>query len=215
MSKNFTFKKSKQLINAFLDKKLELRSAHSYELIAGFLGFNSHIALKTKHPDLENEIVRIHSSIDGLSKVIDRLRNTHWKNKISLEEIYIIIDKIVYPPLMYIIWPDDVRYIYSPHLDLSINERRQLIATYKPDFYDIEYARSIGTESFVITEQRTKTQIQNYLEEFTIEDEIYEPSRIFIGDQIFDTSKMRDRDDIYRILDINKKEPVNNFMKST
>lgn len=201
MSINFTRKISKQLINAFLDKKLVLRSAHSYELIAGFLGFKSHIALKTRYPYLENEIFHIQSSRDGLSKVIDRMRDTHWKNKISLEDIYIMIDKIVYP-LLYIIWPDDVRYIYSPYLNLSTNERGQLIATYKPDFYDIEYARSIGIESFMITEQCTKKQIKDYLEKFSIEDEIDDPSRILIGDQKFDTSKMRDRNDIYRILHI-------------
>ncbi len=201
MSTNFTRKISKQLINTFLDKKLVLGSAHSYELIAGFLGFKSHIALKTRYPDLENEIFHIQPSRGGLSKVIDRMRGADWKNKISLEELYIMIDKIVYP-LLYIIWPDDVRYIYSPYLDLSTNERGELIATYKPDFYDLEYARSIGAESFIITEQCTKTQIQDYLERFSIEEEINDPSRILIGDQKFDTSKMRDRNDIYRILNI-------------
>lgn len=201
MSTNFTRKISKQLINKFLDKKLVLGSAHSYELIAGFLGCKSHIALKTIYPDLETEIFDIQPSRDGLSKVIDRMRDAHWKHKISLEELYIMIDRIVYPP-MYIIWPDDVRYIYSPYLDLSTNERGELIATYKPDFYDLEYARSIGTESFIITEQCTKTQIQDYLERFSIEEEIDDPSRILIGDQKFDTSKMRDRNDICRILHI-------------
>ena len=39
MSTNFTRKISKQLINTFLDKKLVLGSAHSFNLIAGFLGF--------------------------------------------------------------------------------------------------------------------------------------------------------------------------------
>ncbi|MDA3587453.1 hypothetical protein [Acinetobacter baumannii] len=201
MSTNFTRKILKQLISKFLDKKLVLGSAHSYELIAGFLGCKSHIALQTRYPDLETEIFDIQSSRDGLSKVIDRMRDAHWKHKISLEELYIMIDRIVYPP-MYIIWPDDVRYIYSPYLDLSTNERGELIATYKPDFYDLEYARSIGTESFIITEQCTKTQIQDYLERFSIEEEIDDPSRILIGYQKFDTSKMRDRNDICRILHI-------------
>lgn len=193
------------LRDSFKDLGFKLKSSHAHTLVSAFFGYTNNNALIADNASLEYHKSKVEESEEKIESVINGMRNNpEWIGEISSIRIYNIIKNIVdqYREPIYLIYPDDIRYLYSPNLIVSINKNSQLIATYRNKFRDREYVRYINNESFIIEKPTSVERVLEYLDSHTLEEEQYEPSIIIVRDiQIkYSTAIKRDREKVKELL---------------
>ncbi len=205
MSNNTIFQnEAYQLKSLFQRKGLNLKISHAHELIAGYFGCNSKKGLIQRIEDhqinLDTKWLPLKPSRNHLNKAIDRLKEFELGD-LQTDDIALMISKSLDYSNIYLLDTEGLQYLKSRNLDIEVNEYRELIATYRDDYPEIHYVRTIlRRESFLVEEVATTEKILDHLRTYDVDESKYEPYGIMLDEEIFYTDSKNDRELVIREL---------------
>lgn len=200
--------------------KLKLQSAHAHALISAYLGFKSKKALiaYTSNQTVTDPFFLLSGEWDTSEStqeiIISQMKDAPFKSipplqlieeiKNSLMPVHALINFYKNNILdLYVVFPDEIRFLTSKNLDISYDRDKNLIATYKLTYPDLAYVKQINNESFIISRPTNKDYISKYLKLCEdLEAEKDSPSAILIKGYIFYTSSLEDIKTVRNILNI-------------